>query len=271
MSRKLPYLDLYTGDWLKDPAVSLCEPATRGIWIDLLCAMHERDRCGVIAGTREQLARISRCSAVALDHALADLQTTKAAEITERDGKVTVINRRMKNAADKRRRDAERQAQKRLSAECHSDVALDNDIDLKEIEKKVSELFERFWQVYPSGRKKSKGAAREAFTKAIGKESAEVIITAARHYAGTPEGKGKYVKMPSTWLNQECWDDDRAAWESKDIDPAEESRRKADEVREQERRIAAEQNARIRADHERIAAERQRQAQEAIERTVKRP
>lgn len=256
MARKNPYFPLYTGDWLKDPSVSLCEPATRGIWIDLLCAMHERDRCGVIVGTRDQIARLGRCSAVSLDHALADLQATKTAEVTERDGKVTVINRRMKGEADKRKRDALRQHQKRLSDQCHTNVALEDDIGLEEREKKDAENFERFWLAFPKGRKQSKGAARDAFFKALRKESAETIIAAATHYATTPAGKGQYVKMPSTWLNQECWDDDRAAWEGTEIDPAEEARRKAEEVREQDRRAAAKQLEEIRKHDEQIKAER---------------
>jgi hypothetical protein len=92
---KLPYLQLFSGDWLKDPQLSLCAPATRGVWIDLICAMHELDRSGELRGTKEQLSRLARCSTVDLALALTDLQTSKAAEVTERNGVVTVRNRRM--------------------------------------------------------------------------------------------------------------------------------------------------------------------------------
>lgn len=47
---------------------------------------------------------------------------------------------------------------------------------------------------------------------AVKKVSAEVILVAASEYAGSPVGKGEYVKGPAPWLNQECWDDDRQAW-----------------------------------------------------------
>lgn len=92
---KLPFIQFFTGDWKKDPEVSICSPATRGVWFDLLCAMHEFDRSGVLRGTREQLARTARCSTVELALALTDLQATGAADVTERNGIVTVINRRM--------------------------------------------------------------------------------------------------------------------------------------------------------------------------------
>lgn len=88
-------MPFYVGDWLKDAELSLCSPATRGVWIDLLCAMHECDRSGVLRGTRDQLSRTARCSTVELALALTDLQTTGAADVTERNGVVTVANRRM--------------------------------------------------------------------------------------------------------------------------------------------------------------------------------
>jgi uncharacterized protein YdaU (DUF1376 family) len=73
--------------------------------------------------------------------------------------------------------------------------------------------FELFWKVFPSGRKKSKGRARTAFLKAAAKIPAATIIDAATEYAASDEGCGRFVKMPETWLNGECWTDDRDAWQ----------------------------------------------------------
>ena len=92
-------MPLYTGDWLKDPDLSMCAPATRGIWIDLLCAMHERDRSGELRGTTEQIARLARCSTVELEAALTDLQTSDAADVERRNGSWLIANRRMKKEA----------------------------------------------------------------------------------------------------------------------------------------------------------------------------
>jgi hypothetical protein len=97
---------LYTGDWLADPAVSKCAPATRGIWIDALCAMHEGGRTGRLEGTVEQMARILRCTPAEFESAKADLKATKTADVTERNGAVTLIvtliNRRMLREHKKR-------------------------------------------------------------------------------------------------------------------------------------------------------------------------
>jgi hypothetical protein len=92
---KLPAFQFYTGDWLKDPELSMCSPATRGIWADAICAMHEFDRSGSLTGTREQLSRVCRCALSDMQTAIAELDTTGAANVTERNGVVTLVNRRM--------------------------------------------------------------------------------------------------------------------------------------------------------------------------------
>ncbi len=91
---------------MKDTELSLCKPATRGVWIDLLCAMHDRNRCGELRGTSEQLSRLARCSPVDVENALTDLQTTGAALVEHRNGSWMVANRRMRREADTREKRA---------------------------------------------------------------------------------------------------------------------------------------------------------------------
>ena len=110
MSKKLPSFQFYPGDWIKDPNLSMCSPSTRGIWIDLLCAMHESDRSGQITGAPEQLARVCRCTPVELVHAVEELQKTETASISKRDNSITVICKRMKRESQDRLNGAERQA-----------------------------------------------------------------------------------------------------------------------------------------------------------------
>lgn len=92
---KAPAFQFYTGDWLKDPQLSMCSPSTRGVWMDLLCAMHELGRCGQVTGTVEQLCRLCRCTAAEMSAALTELESTKTATTSDRNGTVTVICRRM--------------------------------------------------------------------------------------------------------------------------------------------------------------------------------
>lgn len=115
-------MQFYTGDWLKDPAVSICAPATRGVWIDLLCAMHEAGRVGSLSGTRDQLARLARCVPADLTQALTDIQATGAADVTDRNGVVTVTNRRMNREAKEREANTLRQSRHRGSKASNGDV-----------------------------------------------------------------------------------------------------------------------------------------------------
>jgi hypothetical protein len=41
----------------------------------------------------------------------------------------------------------------------------------------------------------------------------EVLVASAAEYARSPRGQGDFVKMPATWLNGRCWEDDRKSWQ----------------------------------------------------------
>lgn len=94
-----PYLPLYTGDWKKDPKLSMCSPSTRGIWIDLLCSLHDA-RISQLTAMPEQFARLCRCDTGSMLAGLLELQSTGAANVSEREGSFTVVCRRMKKAEE---------------------------------------------------------------------------------------------------------------------------------------------------------------------------
>lgn len=110
---KNPAFQLYTGDWLKDPNLSMCAPGTRGIWMDLICAMHENDRSGEVTGTVAGLARLCRCSPQEMVDSLEELKNTKTARVTERHKNITIVNRRMEREAKERINNKIRQARHR--------------------------------------------------------------------------------------------------------------------------------------------------------------
>lgn len=76
-------------------------------------------------------------------------------------------------------------------------------------EAKLNDEFEAWYSKFPS--KRSKGAARKAYRRARAKVGQDVLLTARDAYAALIRAQGvqsQYVKHPSSWLNQECWDDD---------------------------------------------------------------
>lgn len=101
-------MKFFPGDWSTDPALTLCAPATRGVWIDLICAMHEFDQSGKLRGTADQLARFARCTTVEFVQAMTDLQTSMAADVAERNGVYEICNRRMAAAYKIRKSVADR-------------------------------------------------------------------------------------------------------------------------------------------------------------------
>lgn len=70
--------------------------------------------------------------------------------------------------------------------------------------------FSELWKLYP--RHESKKAALTAYLKAIKKgttvDQIKNGITAYKTYIEREKVKAKYIKMFSTWINGECWNDD---------------------------------------------------------------
>ena len=152
--------------------------------------------------------------------------------IDEKDGMVRFPNFDRQNgqpakqralAADRKRRsrDAEsRSGHARRVTKTGLDEKRGEEIDIASAISPYSPPFESFWAAFPEGRKKAKGTAFKAWKATIKKVSPELLIAAAVEYAASNEGRGEFVKMPSTWLNGECWNDDRAAWARNQSEPA---------------------------------------------------
>ena len=130
MTRKPPAMQFYVSDWLGDPAVGACSPATRGIWIDWLCGMWRR-QTGYLEGTVLALSRVGRCSGEEAIFALKELVANDAADVTfplhvtncniDVTSNVTVVNRRMKRDLTARESTKERVAEFR-KRKCNADV-----------------------------------------------------------------------------------------------------------------------------------------------------
>lgn len=79
----------------------------------------------------------------------------------------------------------------------------------------LDNLIEQIYSLYP--RRVGSGAARRAIKKAIGKVGPETLLRAVKEYAKSVSkwhpDQLKYVPHPSTWFNQERWDDDRSSWD----------------------------------------------------------
>lgn len=98
----LPWFKFEIAEWMMDRNLSKCSPGTRGVWIDLIVAMHQDGRSGELRETTDELARLARTSTAYVIQALTELQTTGTADVTFRNNNVTIVNRRMKREAKSR-------------------------------------------------------------------------------------------------------------------------------------------------------------------------
>lgn len=221
---KLPAIHLYPGDWLRD-SISGCSLAAQGLWLRMMFVAHDAANYGEMfaADLLEAKASIARRCGCNLDefNALFDeLKTARVPEII--DG--FVCSRRMVRDAKLRatrakvgRKGGKQTAKQNRSKIAANDPAKSQQNTEIENENKNEALasFEEFWRTFPPGRKRDKGNARKAWNAAVLKHPPDAIIIAAAEYAASDQGRGEFVKMPSSWLNGECWTDDREAWKLK--------------------------------------------------------
>ena len=212
----LPAIQLYPGDWVLDP-IAGCSLAAQGLWLRMMFLAHKSDRYGYLElnGSPmppETIARRCGCASAEYESLLSELIEAGVPSISSTG---LVYSRRMVRDANLRekRRKAGSLGGRASPSKHQANIEQNTEV---EDEDEVGSLFEEFWQAFPRGRKQSKPRAREAFVNALAKADAPTIIAAAKAYAASDVGRGQYVKMPSTWLNQECWNDDREAWRDRD-------------------------------------------------------
>jgi hypothetical protein len=121
---KLPAFLFYPGDWKKDPQLRKCSLAARGAWIELLLAMHENGRTGIVSGTVEELAQICGCNARAMRRALDELKRLKTADVRFCKADVRVVNRRMER--EHKRREANKLYVQRSRKKGHVSISSDS-------------------------------------------------------------------------------------------------------------------------------------------------
>jgi len=84
-------------------------------------------------------------------------------------------------------------------------------LELEPVEREKSILsevtfFDMFWSVYP--RHQDRARATKALDKALRKTDLETIVAGAIRYRDDPNREDGFTLHPTTWLNQERWNDD---------------------------------------------------------------
>lgn len=54
---KRPAFQFYPGDWQRNANLRRCSPAARGVWVDIMCLMHDSDEYGVLRWPVKEIAQ----------------------------------------------------------------------------------------------------------------------------------------------------------------------------------------------------------------------
>ncbi len=222
-----PWMKFYPTDWRADPALRMCSVGARGLWMEILCLMHEAEPYGSlrINGneiTPRQIASLAGTSPSEVEEWLSELEV---AGVFSRDDSGVIISRRMQRDKAKAESDkangkrggnpglkegvnppvkSEDKAQK-PEAIAISDTGVSE--EKRASARRSSADFDQFWSIYPN--RVGKRDAEKAFLKAMRRANVETILAGLRLYAAKTDDRPWC--NPATWLNQDRWDDAPAA------------------------------------------------------------
>jgi hypothetical protein len=94
---KRPAFQFYPGDWRTDPGLRLCSVTARGLWIEMMCLMHEGEPYGhlTVQGrpiAADMLARLSGEALNTVKRGLAELEANEVFSLTDAG---VIFSRRM--------------------------------------------------------------------------------------------------------------------------------------------------------------------------------
>jgi len=230
-----PSFQVYQNDWLSDPEINSCEWASRGVWFALICVMNRASEVtGIVSGSYKQIANMIGGQTNEIKAAIDDLRKNKVADVTEHNGTVTVMSRRINREYKKRKNNALRQRTYRQSQKSHNNVPCARAEDEEEVEEEIEEekevdtkvksksegskvkvsnharRFDEFWKEYPKKRAKQK--CLQKWESGRFDDMADQIIDDVTKRKLNDErwrrDNGRYIPDPLTYLNGERWEDE---------------------------------------------------------------
>lgn len=84
-----PSFQFYPGDWTRNANLRRCSPAARGVWLDVMCLMHDQDEYGILRWPLKEIAQASGASLAHLRE-LVDKRVMKGVDKGDCEGFVYV-------------------------------------------------------------------------------------------------------------------------------------------------------------------------------------
>lgn len=221
-----PWMKFFPSDWRADPRLRSCSISARGLWMEMICIMHEATPRGslLVNGKQVNPSHMLGLMGVAPKDATVLLAELEDAGVFSRDPDGTIYSRRM-------RREAERSAEAKAYGKLGGNPKLkggvkpkDNDqtntymafgssiLEVPQTEETGGsardEFAEAFWPAYPH--KVGEVRARDAFGAARERASLEDILAGLDRYKATKPAATRWMN-PETFLVDERWRDEPAS------------------------------------------------------------
>lgn len=236
-----PWFKFFPTDWRSDPALRMCSMAARGLWMEMICVMHEAVPRGtlIVNGSPVNERQVSVLAGISFKETVALLSELEATGVFSRDDNGTIFSRRMRRDEEKAARDKAngkaggnphlKGVNPPLNGHANPPVNGNHKVTYNE-EDKAQKLeargkkertslrsgdpvFEKFWSTYPrrKGANPSKPAQDRFLAAVRSGADPDAIIAAAARYASELSAQGKigteFVAQAATWLNQRRWQD----------------------------------------------------------------
>jgi len=230
-------MKFFPTNWRADPALRMCSIAARGLWMEMLCVMHEADPRGTLLVNGHQVStrQLASLAGVGVDECEVLLRELETAGVFSIDDEGAIVSRRMRREADK----SEEGRRNGIKGGNPNIVKADNPSDAEGVDEGVNpstnpymacgilktspqtqsvqeeastpardaEFSRTFWPEYPN--KVGKPAAQRAFIAARKRADLIVIMVGLDRYIREKPPDRPWLN-PATFLNQDRFNDEPA-------------------------------------------------------------
>ena len=210
--KNLPYIDLYTGDWIKDCSILSCK--AEGAWLRIIMKLHSKGKQSSIKIPTKSLQNLWSMDESEMIETLKELELNEICDISYHTGFIELTSRRYKkeneiseirskarkSAYEKNKIDSNKN-QKGIKILQNTDNDIDNDND---IEIDIIPSFNDFWNFYD---KKVNKPKCEIKWKRLKQNEREAIMDHLPNYIDSTPDKS-FRKNPMTYLNNKSWEDE---------------------------------------------------------------
>jgi hypothetical protein len=240
-----PWMKFYTSDWRADPRLKMCSPAARGMWIEMICLMHEATPYGhlLVHGQTPNVAQLASLTGIPTAELPDLIGELERLGVFSRTREGVIYSRklvRMEAKAAVARKNGKYGGNPSLRKDTENSASvnpMDNgghkpqkpEARSQKVERGkplscATERFQEFWDQYPhrNGAKKGRDKAEASWSRHIKAGTAPSdIIAGALRYATDRQVLNGYAKDPTTWLNGKGWKDEiePSAADGRNYDP----------------------------------------------------